>query len=399
MIKYIFIFLIVTFMSVCFASSGNNPDINAELQRLTDSLVNYFHTQMNVTEGGMFVKVVSPKGRYFVSSGISPAPAENSHFRIASNTKTFTAASIMLLYQEGKLNIDDYITGTFTGTNVTYLPETPDYNIPFKSQMTIKMLLQHRAGVFDITNTIVPATVNQPYAGKIYPEYIRSLPGENLHTFTFDELIGIISANDLYYFTPGQDFHYSNTGYNVLGKIIERASGMSYSDFIKTRFFEPLQLNNTIAVWKGTDITIPSPEIRSYLNFNEGDTNTTEDNMSGHVAEGNIISTPEDLAKWIKLLITGQAGVSPENVALMEIVLPAGKLIGTYGLGLVYTEGLGYGHDGGHLSYISFMRYNPVNDITIVMLFNFIAGANIRNIDFQDNALSEFGLRVVDVCK
>jgi len=373
---------------------SNTPDTKAELQRLTDSLVNYFHTKMNVIEGGLFLKVVSPKGEYLVSSGISPVVAENSHFRIASNTKTFTAAAIMLLYQEGKLNIDDFITGTFTGTNVTYLPETPDYDLPFKSRITIKMLLQHRAGVFDVTNTGIPITINKPYAGQIYPQYVRRLPGQNFHTFTFDELIGIVSANDLYYFVPGKDFHYSNTGYNVLGKIIERASGMSYSDFITTRFIEPLQLNNTKAVWKGTDITIPSPEIKSYLNLNGTDSNTTEDNMSAHVAEGNLISTPEDLAKWIKLLITGQAGVSSANVALMEMVLPVGGVIGTYGLGLVYDEGLGYGHDGGHLSYISFMRYNPVNDMTIVMLFNFI-----NDVDAQDIKLAEFGLRVVDVCK
>lgn len=394
MIKYIFILLTIVFVSdISVQQTKSHSDPTADLQRMTDSLVNYFHTKMNVVEGGMFLKVVAPKGNYFVSSGINPPPAENSHFRIASNTKTFTAASIMLLYQEGKLNIDDYITGTFSGTNTTYLPETPDYNIPFKTQMTIKQLLQHRAGVFDVTNTIIPATVNQPYTGQIYYQYIESLPGEKLHTFTFDELIGVVSLNDLYYFKPGEDFHYSNTGYNILGKIIERASGMSYSDFVTKRFIEPLQLTNTIPVWKGTDITIPSPQIQGYMNINDTVTNTTEKNMSEHVAEGNLISTPEDLAKWIKLLITGRAGVSSENVALMKIMHPAGPLIGHYGLGLVLDKA-GYGHDGGTRSYISFMRYNPENDITIIMLCNFIV-----NPDAQDVMLLEFAANVVEVVK
>lgn len=392
--KHISVLLILISFSANPIHADNPPDTKAELQHLTDSLVNYFHAKMNVKEGGMFLKVVSPKGEYLVSDGISPVVEENSHFRIASNTKTFTAAAIMLLQQEGKLNIDDYITGTFTGTNTSYLPETADYDLPYKSQITIKQLLQHRAGVFDITNTIVPATKNQPYAGKIYQHYIRSLPGENLHTFTFDELIGVVSANDLYYFVPGTDFHYSNTGYNILGKIIERASGMSYSDFITKRFIEPLQLRNTSSVWMGTDITLPSPGIKSYLNINGTDSNTTEDNMSAHVAEGNLISTPQDLAKWIKLLINGEAGVSSANVRLMEEVLPVGGVIGTYGLGMVYDKGLGYGHDGGHLSYISLMRYNPENDITLVMLFNFIVDVNA-----EDEKLAEFGLRVVEVCK
>ncbi len=204
----------------------------------------------------------------------------------------------------------------------------------------------------------------------------------------------MVSLNDLYYFKPGENFHYSNTGYNVLGKIIERASGISYSDFITKRFIEPLQLTNTKTVWEGSDITIPAPAISSFLNVNGKDSNTTENNMSMHVAEGNIISTPEDLARWIKLLITGQAGVSPGNIAQMEIMHPAPPPINLYGLGLVFDKGIGYGHDGGTLSYISYMRYNPENDMAVIMLCNFIV-----NPDAQDVMLDEFALNVVDLCK
>src|SRR5690606_31951649 len=111
-------------------------------------------------------------------------------------------------------------------------------------------------------------------------------------------------------------FYYSNTGYNILGKIIEEISGKTYSEFIDQRFIIPLSLTGTYSVWKGSDVKMKSPYIDSYL-YIEGEDriDTSEDNMTIHVTEGNIVSTPKDITSWMRLLLTGNAGVNASNVA------------------------------------------------------------------------------------
>jgi D-alanyl-D-alanine carboxypeptidase len=339
----------------------------AQLQQLTDSLYQHFNGQWGLekNKGGIFLQVNTPTGSSLVSSNIEPGVQANTHYRIASISKIFTAAAIMLLQQEGKLAITDFIPA--------YLPATPAYDIPNKNQITIKQLLQHRAGVFDVTNQDIPSSVSQPYAGKRYIDYIRDDLGQDTHTFTFDELVGVVAKNKLFNFAPGTRFGYSNTGYNLLGKIIEKASGMSYSDFIRTRFLEPLKLTNTYNVWQGTDTRMKDPFVESYLYlFNQGPVNTPEDNMSGHVTEGDMISSPADITRWIELLLTGRAGVTPQSVALMQEMQVADVSHGVYGLGITFNEGLGFGHDGAHLSFVSTLRYHPATKTTVLMVANFI---------------------------
>lgn len=371
----LFLFISIFFISCSDSTVDNNKtdNRNAVLQNMTDSLANYYKVQHNITEGGFFLKIITGADDYFVSGNVSSAFASDYHYRIASVTKTFTAAAIMLLHQQGKINIYDNITMNIPGTSVTYVPNDSNWNLPYKNQITIELLLQHRAGVFDLKNQIIPTGIPQPYAGQFYADYVRNLPGNNGHTFTFDELAGVVSENDLYNFAPTPtDYHYSNTGYSILGKIIERASGTTYSEFLIQNFFIPLGLNNTFSVWNGSDLQIPAPGIASYL-YEEGSmTVTDQDNMSANVAEGNLISSPSDVTKWIKLLLTGNAGVNAVNVELMKQVIPTGTNGDAYGLGIAYIPGLGYGHNGAHLSYLDIAAYNPDSGITMLVGSNFM---------------------------
>lgn len=338
-------------------------DIQKPLQTVVDSIYQEFDKKWGIDKSGVFIYITGPSGDYLASSNITPQITTSTHFRVASISKTFTAAAIMLLHQEGKLNIDDLITA--------YLPDIPAYNIPYKSQITIKQLLQHRAGVFDITNNLMPETIDAPYAGMNYVEYIREQ--DDLHRFTLDEMVSLNSEYQLSTSIPDVKFNYSNTGYNILGIIIETVSGLTYSDFITQKFINPLGLTNTYSVWQGNDITMKSPYLDSYLYIaGQPSINTAEDNMSVHVTEGNIVSTPEDITQWIRLLLTGESGVDAGNVELMKQMLPADEAHGEYGLGLVFDEGLGFGHDGAHVSYISSLRYNPENGITVLASANFI---------------------------
>ena len=372
----------------CLKDHIQPDNVSAQLQQLTDSLYQHFNSKWSLekNKGGIFLQVNTPTGSNLVSSNIEPGVQANTHYRIASISKIFTAAAIMLLQQEGKLTINDFIPA--------YLPTTPDYDIPNKDKITIKQLLQHRAGVFDVTNQDIPPTVSQPYAGKRYIDYVRDDLGQDAHTFTFDELVGVVAQNKLFNFAPGITFGYSNTGYNLLGKIIEKASGMSYSDFIRSRFLEPLKLTNTYNVWQGTDTRMKDPFVDSYLYlFNQGPANTPEDNMSGHVTEGDMVSSPADITRWIELLLTGKAGITPQSVALMEEMQVADVSHGVYGLGITFNGGLGFGHDGAHLSFVSTLRYNPTTQTTVLMVANFIKigpTTDIPNADFLDLA---YGVR------
>ncbi len=370
------IFLLYGFLFIsCSDSTVNNSEVktNEILQRMTDSLALYYKTQYNITHGGFFLKIAKSPDDFFVSANVNPDLTINYHYRIASVTKTFTAAAIMLLHQQGKINIYDIITMNIPGTTTPYVPDDANWDLPFKNKITIELLLQHRAGVFDLKNQMIPESVSQPYAGQFYIEYIKNLPGNSRHTFTFDELAGVISENNLYNFAPNPgEYHYSNTGYSTLGKIIERASGMSYSDFLNQNFFMPLGLDNTISVWNGDDVVIPSPKIDSYLYDSGTMTNTTEDNMSANVAEGNLISSPADVTRWINMLLTGHAGVNMTNVELMKQVVPTGTNGDAYGLGIAYIPGIGYGHNGAHLSYLDLAAYNPEKGITVLVGSNFM---------------------------
>lgn len=375
-----------TILSSCEKDNVKNNQVQVSLQRVADSVYKEFDEKWNIEKSGVMLYITGPSGTFMASSNITPTPNPDTHFRIASISKTFTAAAIMRLQQDGLLSIDD--------TLGTYIINNPAYDIPYRSQITIKQLLQHRAGVFDVINNEIPDTVPAPYAGEKYVDYIRSQ--NESHTFTFDELVGINAEHQLSTSLPDTAFHYSNTGYNILGKIIEIVSGMTYSDYITEKFITPLGLTHTYSVWEGNDVTIRTPYINShlYIDGNPG-IETSEDNMSPHVSEGNIVSTAGDITKWIKLLLTGQAGVNSENVELMTEMQIADDAHGLYGLGLVFNDGIGYGHDGAHLSYVSTLRHNQETGITVLASANFI---RIDPSDENDQSFFELAYGIRDAC-
>ncbi|MFO7569561.1 MAG: serine hydrolase domain-containing protein [Smithellaceae bacterium] len=320
-------------------------------------------------DGGMALYIVTPANTHFSATGFSPYDTVNAftRFRAASTTKTFTAAAILWLHERGLLDIDDRLTDPIPGSTEPYLPDTAAFSIPYKSDMTIRQLLQHRAGVFDVSNQDIPDTVSEPYAGMRYMDYVREHL-DDAHTFTFNEMAGVVSLNALFNHLPEAQFWYSNTGYVLLGKIIERVSGQSYAQFISEKFLLPLGLAETSFPSLGSETTIPGPFFPGFTWFEDTLYPTTEDNMSGHVAEGNGISSLHDLATWIRRLMRAEAGINAANVSQMKSYLPTGEAHQNYGLGLTFTQGLGYGHNGGHRGYVTVMRYDPAYDITTVLV-------------------------------
>jgi len=370
----------------------------ADLTRVMEKEWNTYKKNKPNFKGGLAMQVLSPKGDYFVSTGLGKEASNASHFRTASVSKTFTAAAIMLLNQRGLLNIDDKITDNIPGTGTPYLPNTPEYDVPNKGEITIKMLLMHWAGVFDVSNNPIPDNQfshEKPYVGQSYISYMEKIDPQ--HTFTFDELVGVVARNKLSFFKPGLAYHYSDTGYSMLGKIIERVSNKTYANFIKDELLAPNGLNDTVVVTDGADQEMMDPHPKSYYWDGKESFDVTLSNMSPHVAEGSMTTTARDLANWANKLFTGQAGLSKETINQMINACTKTGVEGSagdyeYGLGILCTK-LGYGHNGAHEAFLSNMIYNPKTGVAYAIYTNsWNCQSCSKNIDSLKDELKEMDL-------
>src|SRR5688500_11814257 len=146
--------------------------------------------------------------------GIANTPA--TIFEAGSVSKQFTAAAIQLLAQEGKLSVDDDIR--------KYIPEIPDYG----KTITIQHMLNHTSGLRDWGSLM--GIAGAPRGRRAY---------------THAHVVDILSRQRGVNFPSGQEYSYSNSGYNLLAVIVDRVSGMSFAEFSKKRLFEPIGMKNT----------------------------------------------------------------------------------------------------------------------------------------------------------
>jgi D-alanyl-D-alanine carboxypeptidase len=215
------------------------------------------------------------------------------------------------------------------------------------------------------------------------------------HQFTFDELVGVDAKYELSDFIPGSDYKYSNTGYSILGKIIERVSDKSYADFVGESLLLPNGLSNTSVPVNAFDNTLPEHYVDGFVWDGETLANTTVSNMSENIAEGNIITTPKDLAVWGSNLMHGNAGLDSGTVEMMKDGLPTESTgTGLYGLGIMYSPSLGFGHNGAHEGYLTLMFYRPEADVTFVLFSNVWDASNditsiVKQLDFMGSAANK----------
>jgi D-alanyl-D-alanine carboxypeptidase len=392
-VRFLRVFQVVIIAVLLAGCSGSGSNALAPAEKLKASIdANWTQYKQdhqipdNVIRGaGMAVYLETPTGNYYASSGMDSAVNQNTRFRIASNTKTFTAAAIMLLHQQGKLDIDHTITSLIPGKEIPYVPDTAEWAIWKKADITIRKLLAHTAGVYDVDNndTLSNPCTSQRYTGKSYPLCVLATDPE--HQFTPGELVGVDAATQLYFFNPGDvNYHYSDTGYSMLAEIIERVSGKSYDQFLMQNLINPNGLTYTSVTMLGWDQTIPPPFNPGYVYENGMMTDNTADNMSLHIGEGNIISTPADIARWIRRLIRGEAGINSTWVDLMKTPTAGALSKGNnYGLGISSMRGLGYGHTGANQGYLSLMVYDPAADVTTIVYFNIWDNANLLTDQFH----------------
>lgn len=189
--------------------------------------------------------------------------APDTNYRLASVTKQFTAASILLLVQDGKVNLDDPIRRWLPS-----LPATDD-------GITIRHLLTHTGGLIDYEDIMSPDT-RVPLRDA---DVLKLLEGERRT-----------------YFPPGSSYRYSNGGYSLLSLVVEKASGMSFQSFLKQRIFLPLGMTNTLAYVQGGP---PVPSRAFGYSLIDGHWTRTDQSMTSAVlGDGGIYSSIDDMAKW-----------------------------------------------------------------------------------------------------
>lgn len=263
---------------------------------------------------------------------------EHSIFRIASVTKQFTAAAIMRLAERGRLSLDDDIT------------KYVDFPTQGK-HVTIRHLLTHTSGIKNYTD--VPGFFETGTTRDLPPEKVLD-PVRNL---PFD-------------FEPGTKWAYSNTGYHLLGMLIEKITGVPYAKHMRDELFTPLNLSHTrydIAA----DV-IPS-RARGYGVINGAPANASYLSMTVPYAAGGLLSSAGDLVRWQITLESGRV-VSPDSYK--QMTSPATLSDGTttrYGFGLFMSEVDGHAnvmHDGGIPGFGSILVHFTKENLTIAVISN-----------------------------
>jgi CubicO group peptidase (beta-lactamase class C family) len=192
---------------------------------------------------------------------IAASPATN--YRLASVTKQFTAAAILLLAEEGRLGLDDRVR--------KWLPTLP----AAVDAVTVRHLLTHTSGLIDYEDVIPEAMTAQ------------------LHD---EDVLSLLETQPRTYFPPGTSYRYSNSGYALLALIVERTSGKRFASFLQERIFEPLGMSNTVAHEEGRSVV--AERAYGYSRAAGSWTRTDQSQTSAVLGDGGIYSSIDDLAKW-----------------------------------------------------------------------------------------------------
>ncbi|KMQ68121.1 hypothetical protein ACM39_09710 [Chryseobacterium sp. FH2] len=369
--------LSMSFLLMLSLSCKNDNEANDYQTNLDNTITNIhdnLEKELSTDIPSLSVYVVSPKGTFFSSALGSNGSAVNkkTYFRLASNTKNFTSTAVLKMMQDGWLNLDDKITANIPGTTTPYVPNTADWNFPHKNEITIRQLLQHNAGIYDVTND----TSQYNIGGETYTDYMLATAPE--HQFTTAEYIKVLKDHNLTYGAPNTVYHYSNTGFSILGEIISRVYSQKsnasktygnymYDQIVGSSAKVPLGIKFPEL---GTDQQLPVSYIRGFIKYVDHSEITDKKNASAHIAEGNGVGNMEMLTDYIRTLMKGENVLAYSTIQQMKNSKGAATT-NNYALGCSYFPGIGYGHNGATEGYLSLMTYDPDTDVSIIVLFPF----------------------------
>ena len=269
--------------------------------------------------------------------GVAVAPHTN--FRLASVSKQFTAAAILLLAQDGALSLDDPVR--------RWLPSLP----AAADGITLHHLLSHTSGLVDYEDVMPDAIDGQ----------LRDA-----------DVLRLLEAQDRLYFAPGSAYRYSNSGYALLALIVGQASGQDFAAFLRARIFEPLGMDGTLAFEDGVS-TVPR---RAYGHSAAGDgwTRTDQSSTSAVLGDGGIYSSIDDLAKWDAALRDDRLlSDASRALAFNPHIVTNEADVDAYGYGWrIHGEGAGrlLWHSGETIGFRNVILRWPEQRLTVVLLTN-----------------------------
>ncbi len=303
----------------------------------------------NSTESPGYAVGVVQNGELVFAKGYGMANLEygvpitaQSRFYIGSMSKQITAAAVALLVQQGKVQLTDDVH--------KYVPELPDYG----HSITVDNLIHHTSGIRDWTSIHLFSGLDPRYEDRL----------DN------SDVLQLILRQRSLNFVPGTDFRYSSSGYILLAKIVERASGQTLPEFAKQNIFGPLGMEHTL--FDDNYARILPQRVESYRQVG----NHHYERWLKHFniyGDGGVISTVEDLAKWDTNFYRDQLG----NSGLVEMLLTRGRLNSGeqihYAFGLELDTHNGYRvvkHNGGMLGFNVDMVRFPDQRLTVIVLGN-----------------------------
>jgi CubicO group peptidase (beta-lactamase class C family) len=374
-ILFFLFFFVLSFCTSCVSEhyiyssrAVFQPEIRQALQESLDASIR------DLDVPGAVMLIQSPEGAEWLgASGISrileadasaetaasedqpwpgPAMEPDMHFRIASNTKTFTASVILQLASEERLSLDQ--------TVADWLGDV----VPGSRIITIRQLLNMTSGLKDYVD------------GNFLKESIFN----PLQRYSPEELLRRISTAEPI-FAPGSDWQYCNTNYLLLGMIIEKVTGNSFQREVRDRIVSPLGLSNTY-VPAPDEVEISAPYAHGYFFLGDASTDWKDmavQNVTGPWAAGNMVSTARDMLKWLNALCSCTLLSEPQCKEMFTWVGTKGsgnlrqQEFQYYGLGVMKYNGA-IGHKGSLPGYRSaILRYQGYSFVVLLNGFETMA--------------------------
>ena len=273
----------------------------------------------------------------------------HTNFRLASVTKQFTAMAVMLLVHDGKLRYDERLTDIF--------PDFPDYG----RAISVRNLLNHTSGLLDYEDLMPPSDPHVP----IEEQQIQDAG-----------VLALLERQNSTKFPPATKWEYSNSGYVVLGLIVQKVSGQSFPDFLEHRIFAPLGMSHTIAYVRGKN-EVPNRAFGHTLE-NTSWKQTDQSPTSATLGDGGVYSSLADLKNWDRAL-GNHTLLSPSEMQVGLTPVDAPGVVGPentpaqYGFGWFLNPHDGHRrmwHYGETMGFRTTIQRFPDDHLTIVLLSN-----------------------------
>lgn len=267
-----------------------------------------------------------------LEDGLATTPTTN--FRLASLTKQFTAAAVLLLAEDGRLKLDDHAC--------KWLPTLPGA----AASISIHHLLTHTSGLIDYEG-VIPETMNVQ---------LRDA-----------DVLRILAAQDRTYFVPGTGYRYSNSGYALLALIAERSSGQGFASLLRSRIFAPLGMRAAVAHEAG--VSVVADRAFGYSENASGWSRTDQDPTSAVLGDGGIYSSIDDLERWDAALYDDRLLRGELRRLAFTAATPTDDPGVAYGYGWRIT-GKTLWHSGESIGFRNVLVRFPERRVTVIILTN-----------------------------